>query len=80
MEDKGLNLGKIVFHGLDAKLNLTKLFHKHLAILAISGAGKSHLVSVFLEELLERSEDMGKPAIIVIDPHGEYVGFAEDKK
>ena len=23
---------------------------------------------------------MGKPAIIVIDPHGEYNGFAEDKK
>ena len=80
LDQKGLNLGKIVFHDLDAKLNLTKLFHKHLAILAISGAGKSHLVSVFLEELLERSEDMGKPAIIVIDPHGEYAGFAEDKK
>jgi len=80
LDAKGLNLGKIVFHDLDAKLNLTKLFHKHLAILAISGAGKSHLVSVFLEELLERSEDMGKPAIIVIDPHGEYAGFAEDKK
>jgi len=80
LDPKGLNLGKIVFHDLDAKLNLTKLFHKHLAILAISGAGKSHLVSVFLEELLERSEDMGKPAIIVIDPHGEYAGFGEDKK
>ena len=80
LDPKGLNLGKIVFHDLDAKLNLTNLFHKHLAILAISGAGKSHLVSVFLEELLERSEDMGKPAIIVIDPHGEYAGFTEDEK
>ncbi len=78
LDKKGLNLGKIAFHDLDAKINLTKLFHKHLAILAISGAGKSHLVSVFLEELLERSEDMGKPAIIVVDPHGEYVGFEED--
>jgi DNA helicase HerA-like ATPase len=79
LDKKGLNLGKIAFHDLDAKLNLTKLFHKHLAILAISGAGKSHLVSVFLEELLERSEDMGRPAIIVIDPHGEYTGFTEDE-
>jgi hypothetical protein len=76
---KGLNIGKIAFHDLDAKLNLTRLFQKHLAILAISGAGKSHLISVFLEELLERSNEMGRPAIIVIDPHGEYVGFAEDK-
>lgn len=80
LDQRGLNLGKIAFHDLDAKINLTKLFHKHLAILAISGAGKSHLVSVFLEELLERSEDMGRPAIVVIDPHGEYVGFAEDEK
>jgi hypothetical protein len=79
LDAKGLNVGKIAFHDLDAKINLTKLFHKHVAILAISGAGKSHLVSVFLEELLERSNEMGRPAIIVIDPHGEYVGFAEDK-
>jgi len=80
LDSNGLNIGKITFHDLDAKINLTKLFQKHLAILAISGAGKSHLVSVFLEELLDRSKDMGKPAIIVIDPHGEYAGFAEDKK
>ncbi len=80
LDKKGLSLGKIAFHDLDAKLNLTRLFQKHLAILAISGAGKSHLVSVFLEELLDRSDEMGKPSIIVIDPHGEYVGFAEDEK
>jgi hypothetical protein len=79
LDSKGLNIGKIAFHDLDARINLTRLFQKHLAILAISGAGKSHLVSVFLEELLERSNEMGKPAIIVIDPHGEYVGFAEDE-
>ncbi|MDI6826143.1 MAG: ATP-binding protein [Candidatus Aenigmarchaeota archaeon] len=79
LDSDGLNIGKIAFHDLDAKINLTRLFHKHLAILAISGAGKSHLVSVFVEELLERSEELGKPAIIVIDPHGEYVGFAEDE-
>jgi len=79
LDSKGLNVGKIAFHDLDAKINLTRLFQKHLAILAISGAGKSHLVSVFLEELLERSDELGKPAIIVIDPHGEYSGFGEDE-
>ncbi len=79
LDSKGLNMGKIFFHDLDAKINLTKLFQKHLAILAISGAGKSHLVSVLLEELLDRPDELGKPAIIIIDPHGEYVGFTEDK-
>ena len=80
LDTNGLNIGKIVFHNLDAKINLTRLFHKHLAVLAISGAGKSHFVSVLLEELLDRSDKLGKPAVIVIDPHGEYVGFAEDEK
>ena len=77
---KGLNIGKIAFHDLDAKLNLTRLFQKHLAILAISGAGKSFLTSVLLEELLDRLDELGKPAIIVVDPHGEYVGFVKDEK
>jgi len=79
LDSNGLNVGKIVFHDLDAKVNLTKLFQKHLAILAISGAGKSYLVSTLLEELLDRPDKLGKPAIIVIDPHGEYAGFAEDE-
>ena len=52
----------------------------HLAILAISGAGKSFLTSVLLEELLDRIDDLGKPSIIVIDPHGEYTGFGKDPK
>ncbi|MFN6991708.1 MAG: helicase HerA domain-containing protein [Fervidobacterium sp.] len=38
----------------------------------------SYLTSVLIEELLDRDETFGKPAIIVIDPHGEYKKFAED--
>ncbi|OGI15471.1 hypothetical protein A3K63_01415 [Candidatus Micrarchaeota archaeon RBG_16_49_10] len=56
------------------------MFQKHIAILAISGSGKSYLTSVLFEELLDRMEELGKPAIIVIDPHAEYVGFAKDKR
>lgn len=78
--ENGLNIGKIPFHNLDAKINLTKLFQKHLAILAISGSGKSYLTSVLFEELMDRIDDLGKPAVIVIDPHGEYSGFSKDKK
>jgi DNA helicase HerA-like ATPase len=78
--DNGLNIGKIPFHDLETRINLTKLFQKHLAILAISGSGKSYLTSVLFEELMDRMDDLGRPAVIVIDPHGEYVGFAKDKK
>lgn len=37
----------------------------------------SYLVSNLIEEILDREE--GKPAIIIVDPHGEYLGFAEDE-
>jgi hypothetical protein len=78
LDKGGLNIGEISFHDIEAKVNLTKMFQKHLAILAISGAGKSYLTSVLFEELLERKNKLGKPAVIVIDPHGEYIGFGND--
>ena len=77
--EKGLNIGKIEFHELDAKLSLTKLFQKHCAILAQTGFGKSFLTSVLIEELLDRSLVHGRPAIIIVDPHGEYTGFGDDQ-
>ncbi len=78
LDENGLNIGEIEFHNLQAKLNLTRLFQKHCSILAQTGAGKSYLVSVLLEEILDRKEELEKPAVIVIDPHGEYLGFGED--
>ncbi len=38
--EKGLLLGEIEHHDVPVKLNLSRLFQKHLAILAMSGAGK----------------------------------------
>lgn len=72
IEENGLLIGKLKHHDLDVKLNLTRLFQKHLAILAMSGAGKSHLATVLIEELLDREEGSGRPAVMVIDVHGEY--------
>jgi len=48
-------------------LDLNKLLTKHVAVLAKTGAGKSYVVGVLLEELLEN-----KIPIVIIDPHGEY--------
>jgi len=73
--EDGLELGNIAYHGVKPKLSLTKLFQKHLAILAMSGAGKSHLAGVLIEEILERKEEMGNVGVVIIDVHGEYVGF-----
>jgi len=63
---------------MDVRLNTTRLLQKHMAILAISGAGKSFLSSVLIEELLKRKPEQGQLAIIVLDTHGEYTSFAED--
>ncbi|MEM1948784.1 MAG: ATP-binding protein [Candidatus Caldarchaeum sp.] len=43
-------------------------FRRHLAIIAQTGAGKSYLAGVLIEELLEKGG-----TIIVLDPHADYV-------
>ena len=71
--EQGLNVGKIKVTNYPAKIDINRLLNKHFSILAISGAGKSYLTSILIEELLERKEDFGTPAIILIDVHGEYL-------
>ncbi|MDI6807164.1 MAG: ATP-binding protein [Candidatus Aenigmarchaeota archaeon] len=77
--ERGLAIGSVEFHELEARLNLTKLFQKHCSVLAQTGFGKSYLVAVLIEEILKRSDELGKPALIVVDPHGEYLGFTQDR-
>ncbi len=79
-KEAGLFIGTVEHHDLDVKLSMTSLLKKHLAILALSGGGKSYLVSVLLEELLDRPKDKGRISTIVLDPHGEYSSFASVPK
>jgi len=80
LDRKGLHLGSLSKHTMHARINMTKLLQKHLAILAISGAGKSYLVGVLVEELLKRKAEHGNLAVVAIDPHGEYGSFENDPK
>ncbi|MHA1143978.1 MAG: ATP-binding protein [Candidatus Helarchaeota archaeon] len=73
--ESGLNLGQLNFHEIPVKLDLTRLLQKHVAILAMSGAGKSYATAVLLEELLLRHKKHGRLAVILIDVHGEYDSF-----
>lgn len=79
IDDNGLGLGRLLQHDVQVKLNLSKLLQKHLAVLAMSGAGKSYFASVLLEELLDRGKEKGRIAVVAFDPHGEYVCFADRK-
>lgn len=78
LDDTGLHLGTIPHHEIEANVNFTRMLQKHLAILAISGAGKSYLTSVLMEELLSRKPEHGQLATIILDTHGEYSSFARD--
>lgn len=75
--EHGLNVGKIKIPEFDTNINMDRLLNKHFAILAISGAGKSYLTSVLIEELLMRNASYGTPAVILIDVHGEYLYLKE---
>ncbi|MHA1377303.1 MAG: ATP-binding protein [Candidatus Helarchaeota archaeon] len=76
-KNNGLFLGELNFHDLLAKFNLTRLFQKHVALLAMSGAGKSYTTSIILEELLSREIESGRIGVIIIDVHGEYTRLSE---
>ena len=78
LSDEGINIGELKHQRMDIKLDINRLFNKHLAILAQSGAGKSYLISVVLEGLLLRKEDCGTPAMVLFDVHGEYRYLAEN--
>ncbi len=70
--EDGLNLGTIANHNVEFRASVDKLLSKHVAVLAMSGAGKSYFISVMLEELLKRSREQGRLSVVVIDVHGEY--------
>jgi len=74
-DDKGLALGHLLHHDVVVKLSLTKLLQKHLAVLAMSGAGKSYFTTTLIEELM--AVESGRVAVILFDVHGEYRGFTK---
>ncbi|MBT3582941.1 ATP-binding protein, partial [Candidatus Woesearchaeota archaeon] len=77
-QENGIELGLVQQHDLRARFNLTKMVQKHLAILAISGAGKSYTTAVLLEELLARNKEVGRVAVFMIDNHGEYINLEKE--
>lgn len=77
-QGKGIDLGTVQQHELRASFNLTRMIQKHMAILAISGAGKSYATAVLIEELLSRESKSGRIALFAIDTHGEYADLQKD--
>src|SRR5947209_19037693 len=55
-------------------LSVKDLVTTHLAIIASTGAGKSYLASVIIEELMQ---PYNKASVLILDPHGEYNTLSE---
>ena len=53
-------------------LPVNGLVQRHLSIIGMTGSGKSYLLGLLCEELARR-----KAAILIIDPHNEYIPLAQ---
>ena len=68
----GAYLGLLKGHNLQVYLNIDALVQKHICVLAKTGAGKSYVCGVLVEEFLKK-----KIPMIIIDTHGEYMSLAK---
>lgn len=72
LEDAGLGIGTLETNpNIDIFVDQED-FYKHFAVLAQTGAGKSYLTGVLIEELLKQDFP-----VLVVDPHGEYSSLGE---
>ena len=63
--------------GIDARVDTAALVTRHCSIVGSTGAGKSNLVTVLVNELA--SQDFPGSRIVIIDPHGEYASVFGDR-
>ena len=72
-EDTSLHIGNLVGYErgdniVPVYLDVNKLVTEHLAVLAMTGAGKSYTVGRIIERLVAQFNG----TVVVFDPHGEY--------
>ncbi len=72
-EQTGLHIGNLVGYDrgenvVPVYLDVNRLATEHLAVLAMTGAGKSYTVGRILERLVA----VNNGTVVVFDPHGEY--------
>ena len=73
LPDEGLYIGMLDGYNIKINLPVKQLVTKHVSILAKTGAGKSYMAGVLLEEFAET-----KTPVVVIDPHGEYSSLIKE--
>lgn len=74
--DRGdkIKVGSLIARGdVQVDLSASKVVARHLAILAMTGGGKTVAARRIVRELLEKQYPM-----LILDPHGDYLGFSEN--
>ena len=67
--DDGLKIGKLISQDdVNVKIDINKMVSRHLAILAMTGAGKSNTVSVLIDGLIQHNG-----CTLIFDMHSEYI-------
>jgi ABC-type cobalamin/Fe3+-siderophores transport system ATPase subunit len=69
-----LSVGRTV-DGSPVTLPINDLLQRHLSIIGMTGCGKSFLLGLLCEELAKQ-----KAAILIIDPHNEYIPMAQSMR
>ena len=68
MGKKGIKLGTLISHPkVPVEIDVNRMVSRHLAILAITGAGKSNTVAIIVDRLLEIGG-----CVLIFDMHSEY--------
>jgi DNA helicase HerA-like ATPase len=68
-KENSIKLGALITQkNVPVLIDTNKMVTRHLAILAMTGAGKSNTVAVLVDGLLELNG-----CVLIIDPHSEYV-------
>ncbi|MBY0332280.1 MAG: ATP-binding protein [Acetobacteraceae bacterium] len=71
-----LHIGTLIARGdVEVSMGAKQVVSRHLAILAMTGGGKTVAARRIIRELIE----LGYP-LVIFDPHGDYLGLAEKQK
>ena len=70
-----LQIGSLIARGdVDVSLQARQIVSRHLAILAMTGGGKTVAARRIISELIRI-----KYPLVIFDPHGDYLGFYEKR-
>ncbi len=69
IESSGIKIGHLITHpDVDVYIDVNKMVSRHLAILAITGAGKSNTVAIIVDQILKLGG-----CVLIFDMHSEYI-------